>query len=564
MKSLKRFSVFVIACVVLTYCSLIQKGIVTSAAYSDVNNGDWTSTKVIKYNTSEAEVMVRAGDIDNFGYPWNSIDPFTGKETQTHGYPFKPQANDPVGTDRIMVVSGYNGGSKTDGYTSATYGKNGYNTTVAPVTLTYDLKGRKVYNAYIQMFVDDIQPSKWVKIDGKWVNMGRGGYSKDSYTQYQVTLTANNKTVRVSEFETVINNLDQHGPIGKMITLKVPDEYIEMIQNGGSGLSIKIDDPRKTVVDINNKSINNTGDGYAIDFVKLLVNKNDGFTQYDAAVHGKVYEAKYVNNELVLDKSKPIGGVKISISGVKDVLVTDSSGAYSSTKVPAGQVVIQAEKDGYAKAVYTIPTLQAKDVYTQDIGLINLTPPDMPIISLNPENLTNTDVIATITYPGDLKEKKYRIDGGEWKDYNGPITIESNCLLEAQSQENVKISPTEIKLVESSRASRVISNIDKFVTGTVNVSYSGIEGYLDLVLYEPNVTILPPPSVIEYEGNTYNVVTEADGDKIYLDNILVAKISTDGTRVTCYRNFEYTFKFRDKAGNVGSASGDSKIPMQDR
>jgi hypothetical protein len=379
MYSVKKTVAAIVSSLVLASSLIFQPTFVTKAKTEDKNNGDWNNPRVTKWNTDEAELMVRFGDVDNFGLPWGDVDPFSGEETAAHGYPYKPESDDPDGTDRIMVVSGFKGsGYATDGYTDSTYGQWGYDTQVRPVTLTYDLKGIQVHNAYIQMFVDDIQPSKFEIVNGKEENRGRDGFSRNSRNVYQVTLSykKNGKTIseRIPSFETVVNNLDQHGPIGKLITLTVPDQYLDYIRYGGSGLSIKIDDP-----------VNPTGDGYAIDFVKLLVNKKDDYTVNNGTVKGGVYEAKYVGNQLELDKSRPVIGAKVTISGVKDPITTNNKGEYISDKVPAGQVVVTAEKEGYASRSVTIPTLLAKGVITQDIGIINLAPPVMPVISVNTE-----------------------------------------------------------------------------------------------------------------------------------------------------------------------------------
>ena len=57
-------------------------------------DGNWTERNVTLTNTSQAELMVRVGDIDNlnFGWPVN-FDPFSGKTlplTDTHGHQILP------------------------------------------------------------------------------------------------------------------------------------------------------------------------------------------------------------------------------------------------------------------------------------------------------------------------------------------------------------------------------------------------------------------------------------------------------------------------------------------
>jgi hypothetical protein len=580
----KKLAIFVSAAItitsLLTNTSIMVKAEGQSKDSKDIwINGNWEQQYQTLINTQEAEFMVRVGDIDNFGYGWGNnpnspnkdyFDPFTGTETLTHPFPFKPSDKDPNGTDRIMVVSGYNGNANNDGYTSNTWGKYGYYTDVSPVELRYSLNGKKVNNVLIQMFVDDIQPNKWVNINGTWVNRGRtGGFSPLSYNQYTVTFSipsgSGRTTVEIPEFSQMINNLDQHGPIGKMISFNVPQQYLYLFQNGGNGLQIKIDDTRNYVKNIYGNTIRNTGDGYAIDFVKLLINRKSGFTEYDATVKGGVYEAKYEGDTLVLDKSKPISGVSISLSGVSGTITSNGSGQYYCNNVPAGQVILAAEKSGYTKAVYTIPTLEAKQVLTQDIGLINLSPPDMPLISLSTTEITNQDVIATITYNGDYAHKYYRINGGSWLNYTGPVTITENCKLEAQAKDEIRTSGSTSQEVVSPIAEETITNIDKNPPdGRIDVTRNAKEAYMDFTPLEAGVTMLPPPSTYSYDGKTFIV----DGDKIKLNNNVVAVISSDRKRVTCYINFKYTFYFSDAVGNAASKEGAATLgwdlPMQDR
>ena len=80
------------------------------ALSSDDNNGSWADRQVLLRNTSEAQLMVRAGDIDNFGFGWpEDFDPFTGRPGPEHSFPWTTPDDEIDGTDRIMVVSSYLG-----------------------------------------------------------------------------------------------------------------------------------------------------------------------------------------------------------------------------------------------------------------------------------------------------------------------------------------------------------------------------------------------------------------------------------------------------------------------
>lgn len=653
MIKLKKGLSLVLSALVLATTVSISSGLIVKAdSNSSASvNGDWKATYVQLYNTEEAELMVRVGDIDNFGYGWaRNFDPFTGAETAVHPYPFYPSSNDPYGTDRIMVVTGYdrNSNASNDGYTSDT--PKNYDSKLVPITLTYDLKGKKVDNAVIQIFIDDIQPSKWVKSGNQWINKGRGGFSQNSLNKYQVTFCVEGQSpVRIPEFEEVINNLDQHGPIGKLVTFTVPQKYLSMIQEGEKGFKIKIDDPNKLEP---TKGTNkpNTGDGYAIDFVKLMINKKSEYTKYNATVKGKVYEAKYVNGQLVLDKTKPISNAKIKINGTdENVIFSDSTGAYSSHKVPAGQVVLHVEKDGYEKAAYTIGTLVAGQTVNYDLGLIKTDKPLTPSISLDTYTAAES-VVVTIDYPGEVTKRLYRVDNGPWKNYTGSFKISENSLIEAKSIKSIAVNknttkdyesdicklqitniippapvlvpdttelvnrdvevtiyyPTTEEVTEvmvkkgsgswttydktkipkkliidkvmtievkykngnniwSKPGILIIDNIDKdSPTGKVIVTYEGNKAILDLKIdNDEEVDIIPTVGEFTYNGNKYRiegkevkiVKTTDDGTKLEK----VGEVSGNGRQVTFYANGQYTFRFKDKAGNIGMATGTASL-----
>jgi hypothetical protein len=57
-------------------------------------------------NGPEADLLVRTGDINNLGFGWpDGFDPFSGKSTPGHGYPWDPRPGAPDGTDRILMGS---------------------------------------------------------------------------------------------------------------------------------------------------------------------------------------------------------------------------------------------------------------------------------------------------------------------------------------------------------------------------------------------------------------------------------------------------------------------------
>lgn len=259
---------------------------------------DWNATTITLYNTAEAALMHRTGDVDNLGYGWpTGFDPFTGQSTPAHGFPFSPEPDDPEGTDRIMVISGfvYPATSK-DGYTSTTSRPEN---NPRPILLNYNLQSTTIQTVTLQLFVDDFQAGLFgpnvflVTIDG----------------------------VRIPILESILNSLNQTGPVGKLITAQLPSDFNYLFADGSA--SILIDDP-----------VNNVPDGFAIDFVKLLINAT-GF-QNTGTITGLVTDTN----------GNPISGATVTAGGFV-TSTTNASGSYTLNSVPAGLVYVTASKPGF-------------------------------------------------------------------------------------------------------------------------------------------------------------------------------------------------------------------------
>ncbi len=307
-------------------------------------DGDWSATEAVLEDTPEAGLMVRVGDIDNLGFGWpTGFDPFSGNSTPGHSFPWTVNTNDPPGTDRIMVVSSYTGSPPhgQDGYTSTT-SRPGNN--VQPITLNYSLGSQTVSSAALQIFVDDFQAPVW-------------GAS------YQVTLNGQ----RAPFLESVINSLVQTGPIGKMITAALPAEFLPAVQSGQ--LVLRFDDPTT-----------GAGDGYAIDFVKLLVNLK-GFTQ-SGTIEGTVVDQA---------SQSPLYGVQIKTQGLS-ATTTGADGKYTLTNVVAGLVSVTASLPDYA------PQIKSTDLIAGQTNQLNFTLVVQPVlrIELVPANR------VLVSWPGAL------------------------------------------------------------------------------------------------------------------------------------------------------------------
>ncbi len=283
-------------------------------------NGDWGAPEYIAYDTREARIVVRVGDIDNLGFGWPAgFDPFLGQSTPPHRFPWTPDPGDPAGTDRIMVVSSYSGSPPAgqDGYTTSTSRPENL---PEPVTLNFDLRGSRPSSAVLQMFVDDFQAPVW-------------GAS------YQVRLDGQ----RAPFIEDVLATLVQTGPVGKLITLPMPSEQLSLLDDGR--LEIEIDDPTT-----------GAGDGFAIDFVKLFIDVY-GFTNV-GTIEGVVTDA---TGGLGLE------GVAVSASGIVSA-VSDAAGAFRLQNVPAGFVYLRALRSGYAPFEILLD-LRTGQTVTQNVSL---------------------------------------------------------------------------------------------------------------------------------------------------------------------------------------------------
>lgn len=291
-------SIFFIYSTILFLAIFILPLSILNAQVTD-EDGDWSKKLEILQNTPEAQLMVRTGDIDNLGFGWPAdFNPFSGNSTPRHAYPWTADTTDPAGTDRIMVITSYQGTPPKgqDGYTTNTSRPDN---SVRPITLSYTLNGLAVNSAILQIFVDDFQAGLW-------------GAS------YVVTIN----NVRVNFMESIINSLMQTGPIGKLISVEIPMDYLSLIES--DSLSVVFDD-----------FTSGAGDGYAIDFVKLLINP-ESLAQV-GTITGTVYDQ---------NTNQPIEGVRVVANGIVSD-TTDMNGNYSIENVLAGIINVQTFKEGY-------------------------------------------------------------------------------------------------------------------------------------------------------------------------------------------------------------------------
>jgi OmpA-OmpF porin, OOP family len=124
------------------------------------------------------------------------------------------------------------------------------------------------------------------------------------------------------------------------VSLPLLPEYFELLRAGT--LTILIDDP-----------VTHAPDGYAIDFVRVLINPQPSKNVVE--VRGTVRDA---------DTSKPIAGA--TVTSALASAQTGLKGNYSLAGVPAGLVVATASHEGYTDAT------QGADVESGKVGQIDL------------------------------------------------------------------------------------------------------------------------------------------------------------------------------------------------
>ena len=201
---------------------------------------DWDLQQVVLSHTPEADFIIRLGDVDNLDFGWPpGFDPFCGRTTDSHNYPWEPNAGDLPGFDRILLSSKYNPsapqGCGGDGY-SGSFDRIKCKP-VAWKMPTDAIKGTPIQNIYLQIFIDDFQsPSLCSKFH----------------------LYINGK--HFVEAEKVLNAIDQTGPVGKLISIPLTEDFFPLFTNTNA-ITLLIDEATGAT------------DGFAIDFVRMLVNR---------------------------------------------------------------------------------------------------------------------------------------------------------------------------------------------------------------------------------------------------------------------------------------------------
>lgn len=278
---------------------------------------DWHLQQTVLKNSMQAEFIIRIGDVDNLGFGWpGGFDPFCGKMTEEHSYPWEINPADLPGFDRILLSSKYdpakNHNCGGDGY-SGSFDKV-KSKPVAWNIPTDALKGVTIQNAYLQIFIDDFQ-------------------APSMCSKFQLLLNGK----RFVEAEKILNAIDQTGPVGKLISIPLTEEFYPSLSNS-PGISLLIDEST------------GSGDGFAVDFIRLLVNRKKE-NSCKGNIRGKVLEK---------DSEKPISGAKVFTSE-NAAVTTTSNGEFELKDIPGGFEVLAASAVGYIDGAATADIGQGND-----------------------------------------------------------------------------------------------------------------------------------------------------------------------------------------------------------
>jgi OmpA-OmpF porin, OOP family len=317
------------------------------AAQITPNDGDWNKPLVMLKNTPEAEFMVRVGDVDNLNAGWpQKQDPFLGQTSPPHPFPWETVKTDPKGTDRIYVVTSFGEGKPS-------CGQDGYSRTTTkpgnrPTALYLPLKGVRETTAKVavlQLMIDDFQ-------------------APTHCARYIVRLNGK----RFFDLERLLNHVDLGGPVSKLITVRLRDNLLPLLKE--SRLKLEIDDKET-----------GAGDGYAIDFVKLLVNPKPGYPKTGGNLRGRV---------LSKADRQPVPNAKVEVAGF-GLTYTDAQGNFAFKNLPAGLNLLEVNAIRYLSKRQGADVLASK---TDSQTEVLLDPGQEKTVSLGGRDLREGDTLV--------------------------------------------------------------------------------------------------------------------------------------------------------------------------
>lgn len=300
----------------ITFLSLVVLAQAPAKTVSEDRN--WKKQSAALKDSLEAEWIIRVGDVDNLNFGWpENFDPFCGRMSDSHEWPTNTAGpGDVPGTDRVVLSSKLKPsapkGCGADGYSGTWDAKK---SKPVPYKLpTTSLKGVEVKNAFVQMFIDDFQ-------------------APSLCSKFKVELNGK----RFVEFEKVLNAIEQTGPVGKLITVPIPEEFFADLTS-------------KPAVTIHIDESLGAPDGWAIDFVRLLVNRKRENT-CKGTIRGYV---------VVKEAETPVANARITLAD-GTTTQTDAEGRFSIANVPTGFEVVTASASGYADGTGNADVGQGED-----------------------------------------------------------------------------------------------------------------------------------------------------------------------------------------------------------
>ena len=121
-----------------------------------------------------------------------------------------------------------------------------------------------------------------------------------------------------------------------------------------------------------------------------------------------------------------------------------------------------------------------------------------PVISIEPESITNQNVTVTITYPSEASVKQYSINNGAWQNYTAPFTVELNSTVSARYYDGQNLlSPS---------ATYTISNIDKTPPSAPEISAAAVEEGISVSINYPEDAFVKQYRI---DGGAWQTYTQA-------------------------------------------------------
>lgn len=206
---------------------------------------------------------VLVGDEDNFGYGYGTTNIYAGEITSGHPLTVFPDVNDPDGTDRKMVTTGfynyyksipiisenkdYTGGLSLVAYTKGADGLTWKwsNSTDASKKANDNCQwDANFYSIYFKQDgtwgkMSSFENDSWSSMYGCSKSEWYLGFSAKSRAVYKATIRVPGddkfgEFVEVKEWSDTINKLSQTGARSNMITLEIPQRFYKYIRKGST------------------------------------------------------------------------------------------------------------------------------------------------------------------------------------------------------------------------------------------------------------------------------------------------------------------------------------------